>query len=227
MEEEELKLITEENQLQEELHSIQEKHKDVMLVYEKVVENIKHLSKADSKSKKQEEIINNTINMNNSSDGTVNEFETSQLASKISGPSEEELAKNFFDYLGKTKAIIQRLYMNVGKKEFENMLRDRGNKSEETARKPLSQREKNKEYHSKKHASEGKSSANTASQTLITNYEYDYSDEELKEDDKRVKDEYATMAHQFKKIVIIINQLIFLFIFIYINLGNKSNFDFF
>lgn len=215
MEEEELKLITEEKQLQEELHSIQEKHKDVMLVYEKVVENIKHLSKSDSNSKKQEEIINHSINMNNSSEGTVNEFETSQTALKISGPSEEDLAKNFFDYLGNTKAIIQRLYMNVGKKEFEKMLRDRGNKSEETASKPLSQREKNKERQSKKHASEGKSSANTASQTLITNYEYDYSDEELKEDDKRVKEEYATMAHEFKKILIIINQLIFLLVFIY------------
>lgn len=200
MEEEELKLIAEEKQLQKELHKIQYKHKDVTLVYEKVVENIKSICKMDS-TKKQEEIINHSINMNNSSEGTINELETLQTAPKISGPSEEDLAKNFFEYLENTKGIIERLYTNVGKKEFENMLRERGDNTQQTLTKPLSQREKNKERHTKKHASEGKSSANTASQTLITNYEYDYEDEELKEDDKRVKEEYAAMAHEFKKIV--------------------------
>jgi len=118
------------------------------------------------------------------------------------------LAKYFFDYLENTKAILERLYIKVGKKEFENMLKERGDPVESAHNQPQSNREKIKERQSKKHASESKSAANTASQTLHTNYEYDYSDEELKEDDKRVKDEYAAMANEFKKLVrfiIIIN----------------------
>ncbi len=200
MEEEELKLIEEENKLQEELFSIQDKHKDVKLVYEKVVENIKLICKLDNNSKKPEEVINHSLNLNNSSEGTLNDIEEIS-PTKPNGPSEEDLAKSFFEFLENTKAFVERLYNNVGKKEFENMLRERGDRVESAHKQPQTNREKIKERHSKKQASEAKSAANTASQTLITNYEYDYSDEELKEDDKKVKDEYSAMALEFKKLV--------------------------
>lgn len=212
MEAEESKLIEEEKALQKELKTIQEKHKDVKLVYEKVIENIKSICKLENK--KPEEVINHSINMNNSSDGTVNEFETSQTGQKINGPSEEEMSKSFFEYLENTKIIIERLYNNVGKKEFENMLKERGDRVETIQNQPQGNREKIKASHSKKNVNESKSGANTASQTLHTNYEYDYSDEELKEDDKKIKEEYASMAHEFKKIVSLnFNSCIFLMTF--------------
>lgn len=198
MEEDELRLIAEEKALQKELRSIQDKHKDVKLVYEKVVENIKLICKIEAK--KPEEVINYSLNMNNSSEGTLNDIEET-TQTKPSGPSEEELAKSFFEYLENAKAILERLYMNMGKKEFENMLKERGDRVETAHNQPQSNREKIKERHSKKQASESKSAAHTASQTLQTNYEYDYSDEELKEDDKKVKEEYAAMALEFKKLV--------------------------
>jgi len=202
MEEEEYILIAEEKELQNELYCIQEKHKDVKLVYEKVVENVKHICKLDNK--KPEEVINHSLNMNNSYEGSLNDIEdTPQKVLKgTGGPSEEELAKSFFEYLENTKAILERLYVNVGKKEFENILKERGDRLETAHNQPQINRDKIKERQSKKQPSEFKSAANTASQTLHTNYEYDYSDEELKEDDKRVKEEYSSMAHDFKKLVI-------------------------
>jgi hypothetical protein len=202
MEEEELHMIEEEHKLQEELFIIQNKHKDVKLVYEKVVENIKHICKMEI-TKKQEEIVNHSEHINNTTEGTVNDSYISQTAAvKTSGPSEEDLAKSFFEHLETTKAMVEHLHVNVGKKEFNNMLKERGEKSESTPNKQQNKREKNKDRQSKKHIGEGKSNPNsTASQSLITNYEYAYSDEDIKEDDKRVKEEYGVMAHEFKKIV--------------------------
>ena len=200
MEEEELMLITEEQALEKELRRIQDKHKDVNLVYEKVVENIKLICKLENSSKKSEEVINHSLNMNNSLEGTLPDIEET-IQTKPNGPSEEDLAKSFFEYLENAKGIFERLCVNIGKKEFENMLRERGYHVETAPNQPQNNRDKNKERQAKKQASDSKSAVNAVSQTMHTNYEYAYSDEELKEDDKRVKDEYAAMASEFKKLV--------------------------
>lgn len=185
--------------MEAELCSIQDKHKDVKLVYEKVIENIKLICKLDNK--KQEEMANHSVNLNNTSEGNVNEFEISQTNMKPSGPCEEDLARQYFDYLENTKAVIEKLYLTVGKKEFESMLKDRGERIDNIQNQMQGNREKNKNTHSKKNVNENKSPVSTVLNTLQTNYEYDYTDEDLKEDDKKIREEYNAMAQDFKKIV--------------------------
>ncbi len=202
MEEEEFELIEEEKELQSELTLIQNKHKDVKLVYDKVIENLKLICKMDINNKKHDEVINHSINMN-TSEGTVNDLDTSLNQVKFNGPvgpTDEELGKTFFDHLESTKVILERLYVNVGKKEFENMLKNRG-ENEVVQNEQKNHREKIKGSNSKNKSIEVKLSANTASHTLHTNYEYDYSDEELKEDDKKIKEEYQIMLQEYRKLV--------------------------
>ena len=81
------------------------------------------------------------------------------------------------------------------------MIKDRGERVDTISISP-SNKDKLKKSVSKKNVNDTKSPTTTIN-NLQTNYEYNYSDEELKEDDKRVKDEYLAMAHEFKKIVII------------------------
>lgn len=197
MEEEEFKLVQEEKELEKLLSECQDKHKLVRLVYEKVFENIKSLCRLENK--RIEEVRNNSINMDNSSNENSHELDVSNTVIKVVGPSEEEVSKHFMEYLENTRAIIERLYLTVGKKEFENMLKDRGEKVDSIPN-AVQNKEKLKQNLSKKNVNETKSHTITH-HTLHTNYEYNYSDEELKEDDKRIKDEYMAMAQEFKKIV--------------------------
>ena len=198
MEEEELKLAEEEKELEDDLRANQDKHKNVRLVYEKVLENIKGICKLENK--KIEEVQNNSINMNNSSMENSHELDVSQTVIKVVGPSEEDISKHFMEYLENTKTIIERLYLTVGKKEFENMLKERGEKVDTIPNTNLN-KEKLKQSVSKKNIHDTKSPSHTTNNTIQTNYEYNYSDDELKEDDKKIKDEYVSMALEFKKIV--------------------------
>ena len=173
MEEEEMKLQKEDKELEEELKEYQDKHKQVKLVYEKVFENIKGICKLDKK--KIEEVQNSSIN--NSIDNS-NELDVSQNVIKVVGPSEEEVSKHFIEYLENTRIVIERLYLTVGRKEFQTMLKDRGVDTGSSA-------SKNKEKltkANKKNVNDSKSPSNTAEKANIhTNQEYDYSDEELKD----------------------------------------------
>jgi len=196
MEEEELELLKKEKELENELIEYQDKHKQVKLVYEKVFENIKHICKLEKK--KIEEVQNSSIN--NSSNEHSNEFDVSQNIIKVVGPSEEEVSKHFIEYLENTRGIIERLYLTVGKKEFQNMLKDRGTKTESSSNN-IDLKDKLVKSTSKKNIIDSKSPTHTNNNNIQTNYEYNYSDEELKEDDKKIKDEYNSMAHDFKKIV--------------------------
>ncbi len=196
MEEEEKKLLEEEKILEDELREFQDKHKQVKLVYEKVFDSIKGICKLEKK--KIEEVQNSSIN--NSSNEQSHELDMSHYVIKVVGPSEEEVSKHFIDYLVNTRGIIERLYLTVGKKEFQNMLKDRKNKAESNLNN-LNAKEKLVKASSKKNIIDTKSLNNTNQNNIQTNYEYNYSDEELKEDDKKIKDEYNTMALDFKKIV--------------------------
>lgn len=198
MEKEELDLIKEEKSLEDELREYQDKHKLVKLVYEKVFDNIKGICKLDKK--KIEEVHNNSSHMNNSSNEQSNELDVSQNVIKVVGPSEEEVSKHFIEYLENTRSIIERLYLTVGKKEFQNMLKERGDRLDQPSNNNVN-KEKLIKSTSKRNVHDTKSPSNVINTHTNTNYEYNYSDEELKEDDKKIKDEYLSMAQEFKKIV--------------------------
>lgn len=196
MEEEEMKLLEEEKILDDELNECKDKHKQVKLVYEKVVDSIKGICKLELNKKKIEEVQNSSIN--NSSNEHSRDLDVSQNVFKVVGPSEDEISKHFIDYLETTRGIIERLFLTIGKKEFQNMLKERKNKSENLN--PGNPKAVAKAS-SKKNVVEAKTNTTNQNNNIQTNYEYNYSDEELKEDDKRVKDEYNSMANEFKKIV--------------------------
>ena len=196
MEEEEKELLNDENELQEELNEYQDKHKQVKLVYEKVFENIKGICKLEGK--KIEEVQNSSIN-NSASNDHSNELDVSHNVIKVVGPSEEEVSKSFIEYLESTRLVIEKLYLTVGKKEFQNLLKERG---ADMGTNGTDKKNDKTKVGSKKGVNDSKSPHNTNNANIQTNnQEYDYDDEELKEDDKKMKDEYNSMAHEFKKIV--------------------------
>ena len=102
----------------------------------------------------------------------------SQNVIKVVGPSEEEVSKHFIEYLDNTRGIIERLYLTVGKKEFQNMLKIRGEKTNLSSNNILSLKEKSNKNNNKKNVNDSKLPITTNQNNIQTNYEYNYSDEE-------------------------------------------------
>jgi hypothetical protein len=190
--------------LNEELKLIQDKHKDVRLIYEKVTENIKSICKTDRKSEdtlNNSFLLNNVENFNNSNnyelDTSINRF-NSQLA------NDDELVKNFKEHLDYTRKNIEKNFLKCGKEEFIRMLKDKAIKSQNNTSNLVSTKmakTKNSIKKTEKSAA-NKNTTNTqqVSSQYVSGYnEYDYSDEEIKEDDKIVKEEYEMIASTYKK----------------------------
>ena len=200
MEEEEIKLIEEEKILEDELKLIQDKHKDVKLVYEKIVENIKTISKSE---KKNEEIINTTNNIN--TENNILENEDSFYINKTQGPTEDQLFKVYSEYLDNTKYVVEKNFLSIDKEKFENNLREKEDRLENLPNQLGIPSEKVKGLNTKKILHDNKflpDPSRNRLNTNNTNFEYDYSDEELKEDDRKIKEEYNQIAAEYKKTVI-------------------------
>lgn len=197
-------LIEEERQLTEEFNLIQEKHKDVRLVYEKVTENIKNITKSDPKK-----FDDNSGFINNNSDFLNNSHLDSSENYIKSNVYDDELVRLYKEYLESIKRNFQLNFMNKDKDDLIQMLKDRKDTSENLN--PLRKSKKEKPKINKKISAINENILNakpsmknlikdTQGSTTITGYnEYVYSDEDNIEDDKRMKEEYDQIVNNFKK----------------------------
>ena len=200
-EEEEENLIEEERMLTEELNLIQEKHKDVRLVYEKVTENIKNVTKSDPKKFDDNSgfIFNNSdfLNDNSHLDSSENYIKSNFY--------EDELIRLHKEYLESIKKNYQTNFMNKEKADLILMMKERKGTTESNNSLIKCKKEKPK-VASKRILNEKNTKGNvkdTHSSTRVSGYnEYVYSDEENIEDDKKMKEEYDQIVNQFKKKVI-------------------------
>jgi hypothetical protein len=189
IEEDQTKLLKEEKSLIEELKLLQDKHRNVKMVYEKVIENIKNLCKMD---KKEETIIFNE-----------SKIDTTQIASP-----DEDLGKNFYDYLENTKKTFDSLIANNSKENFVKLMSEKGIEPVQTERvKTKAVSNKGKPIPTEKNLSKDL----TSKKNLLE--EYDYSDDELKREDDEIKIDKDQLMKQFKEQVSLN--------YVFINLGEN------
>lgn len=215
IEEEEENLMEEEKLLTEELNLIQEKHKDVRLVYEKVTENIKNITKSDPKK-----FDDNSGFINNNSDFLNNSHLDSSENYIKSNVYDDELIRLYKEYLESIKKNFQTNFMNKDKNDLMQMLKERKGTAESNNSLTKTKKEKPKaagrKVNNDKQSLKG-SVKDTQSSTIIAGYnEYVYSDEENIEDDKRMKEEYDQIVNNFKKKVeIFLGFFCFFFLFLF------------
>lgn len=213
VEEEEENLIEEERLLNEEFNSIQEKHKDVRLVYEKITENIKNITKTELK--KYDDNSGFINNSNNSDFLNNSELDKSDNYIK-SNMYEDELIRLYKEYLESIRNNYKNNFMNKNKSDLIEMLKERRGTAESNNSRKLTKVEKNRKVNRKssqieKTIPKNASKDHTQASTIIAGYnEYVYSDEENNEDDKRMKEEYDQIVNNFKKKVCLMNNNLFI-----------------
>ncbi len=194
LDETEALLRKEEEELIEELKLTQQKHKDVILSYENVVENIKSLCKLENKREE-----NNVNNVSTSNYLNLNEskFDQSNLHNQV---SEEELYRYYAEFLENTKRAFDDNFLNKTEEEFIARMREKGytahqpNKSGERSSKTKNSSNMDKEYSSK---------AKDSTPNYKEDGDFNYRDDDLKKEDEVFKMERDQMIKEFKEAVII------------------------
>lgn len=196
MQEDEENLIAEENSLLFELKQIQEKHKNIKLVYQKVNDNIKGICKLEKYYKKIEENSFSGVLLNHSRD-SINDLDNSKNIKR--NYNDEDLTKAFQEYLIITKKSLENAFLKTEKKDYLQMIKEKGDIMKEIKSPSRINKEKVKDNRLKK--VEKNRSKESNSMKVNSYNEYDYSDDELKEDDKNLKEEYEAIAAHFRKVV--------------------------
>lgn len=194
-EEDETKLIQEEQLLMEELKQMQEKHKNVKLVYEKVIGNIKSLCKIDQT---KDITINLTqsqiLNLNDSKlDTNTNQTVHQTLL------TEDDIYKSYCEFLHSSKNTIDMLFLNHTKEEFLSIMKEKGLELNQNQRKVKS---KKILTGNRTNSPDKLSVKEFINKPFNANEEYEYSDEELKKEDILIKEEKDEIVKHFKAIVI-------------------------
>ena len=189
----------------EELKNLQDKHKNVRLVYEKVLDNIKLICKVDSKKD------DNTHNLSISSNIlNTNEMDNSNI--NINQPiGEDELVKLYSEFLENTKTTIDTLFLKHTKEEFMKLMKSKG--IDLPVINPKSKKNNNHQSNKRQISNSGvNSEKNNLSKDLMTkpvitqaNEEYAYSDEELRKEDDEIRTEKDEIMKQYKAIVNILS----------------------
>jgi hypothetical protein len=179
----------------DELKQTQEKHKNVKLVYEKVLDNIKSLCKFESKKE---------------SDTIIPHDDSSAIHNNSTLITEDELCLNYSEFLENTKKRIDELFLIHSKDEFMDMMRERGiqpiyndrNFDKKQINKKSSTNLDNK-------VTKGDLIVNTHNNTLqnskeaidYVNEEYDYYDEDVKKEDDAIRKIGDEIIKEFMAIV--------------------------
>ena len=131
IEENENELIKQEMELKRTLGILQEKHKNISLVHEKIIENMRHLSaninmenllstqppiKSDNNEGETSEVMSST--MNNVSKVVVTET--------MNNVDSDILRPKFFEFLHETMKQFEMLFLCHSKQEFLNLMREKG-----------------------------------------------------------------------------------------------------
>ena len=133
IEENENELIKQEIELKRTLGILQEKHKNISLVHEKIIENMRHLSaninienllstqppiKSDANEGENSELMTSTVNNNNASRVVVTET--------MNDVDSDLLKPKFFEFLHETMKKFEMLFLCHSKQEFLNLMREKG-----------------------------------------------------------------------------------------------------
>lgn len=204
IEEQDAILLQQEISLDEELKEVQEKHQNVRLVYEKVLDNIKVLCRVEKNIQKDNEnavTLNQSYNLNESTNQNQINVNQSNLSNIIN--SEEEVLKMYYEFLEQTNKIIDSLYQNYSNDDFVNLMKEKGQIITESLNKKKQKTvtKRSTATLSDRLNTPGKHSKEETLPTLSNNNEYAYSDDELKEEDMMIKQEKDEMIRQFKHIV--------------------------
>ncbi len=201
LDENEAQLLQEEEELIEELKLTQEKHKNVTLSYENIMENIKSLCKLDTK----QDLSNINNNVSNSAYLNLNEskvdpaFEQSLISNQY---SEEDLYKYYADFLLNIQKAFEENFLNKTEEEFIEMMKEKGYTMQQ-----LTRTSKNGERPSiiRRPTGVDKDGLQRAKETVIhrdsEDSEYGYRDEDLKKEDDAFKLERDLMIKEFKEAV--------------------------
>ena len=185
MEENEKKLMKEEEDLIEELKQIQDKHQNVTLIYDKVFDNLKTISKLKEKNT-DDSIMHINLTESRLLDRSISTLQNQSLI------SEDDLLNKYFESLVNVKNTIDNMFLNNSKEEFLNSMKDRGyetvtNKVTVFKSPKKSPKISHKDFFSKPEN---------------TNIEYEYYDEDLKKEESEINKEKDEIVSKFKHIVI-------------------------
>ena len=177
----------EEESLVEELKQYQEKSHHIDLVYKKVIRNVKHISKNYENSS---HIAENT-NSNDSIELIKTETDNNHLE-KIKSKNknaEDNVIKKYEEYLKQIKNEFMEYLNNNTKEEFINLMKDEGlkNNANENDKK------------SKKKVNNMRISASDLKPITDHNVEYDYSDNNVYDEELEIKKDYDDLAREFKE----------------------------
>lgn len=200
MDEEELKLVKEEESLLEEVKLMQDKHKKTKLIYEQVIDNIKSLCKISK---------DETINVTHSQMINLNEpsaVDSSQMMNKDTSfhLADEEILRSYVEFLENTKKNIDTLILSNSKEEFVKSIKEKGIAPVSISPRSVS---KNRTLARKVTNAYSILSLDRVSKDLEKrpnipgNEEYEYSDEELMKEDKEINEENEEIIRKFKTIV--------------------------
>lgn len=193
--------MKDEQALLDEIKTILDKQQHVKLIYEKVIDNIKVMCKLE---KKPEESMNQSyVTANNTSLINVNESRTYEP----SGLNEEEIFKSYLEFLETSKKSMDSLFLSQSREDFLNMMKEKGVDTNNTSgNNPTSSSIRNKTKKlSKRSTVISMNMDKSLEKNLMTNAnnEYDYSDSELKKEDKNIKDDNDDLIREYKAIVIL------------------------
>jgi hypothetical protein len=190
----------------EELKAIQEKHKNVRLVYEKVIDNLKVVCKLDSK---KDDTINITqsqiINLNESKIIDSSNMNNQSSFNLLQGqPLEEEISKGYFEFLENTKKTVENLLTVQNKEQFLKMMKEKGIEPAVIQRSNTKGGSMVKRNTMASISSQDRLSAKEflSKPAVLANEEYDYSDEEIRREDAEIKEEKDKIIEAYKSKVI-------------------------
>lgn len=180
----------------EELKVIQEKHKNVSISYDNVIENMKSICKLDTK--RDETLINNHsisnyLNLNESKIDPVSNH--SFIQNTI---TEEDVYKAYSEFLEATKKAFDENFLHKSEDDFIQLMRQKGYSSvQPTNSGERSNKRKNSSALDKDKFSKGKSAKTK------NNYDDEYSikDNDLIREDEVFKIERDHMIKEFKEAV--------------------------
>lgn len=204
IEEEEKKMLKEEMELTVMLQKYQEKHKNVKLVYEKVIENIKAMTKFEKKNEKIQGDNNETINLTQTV--TTSNMLDSQLIDNSNSMNffsnqinEEELLKSYYDFLETTKKTMEMLFLCHSKKEFLNLMKEKGYEVQSQNFRANAKRESISSMKAASFTKRTVKEIQNLEPTNRTDAEYDYEDEEIRMDEEKIKKVTAEMIKSYKE----------------------------
>jgi hypothetical protein len=172
MEEDDRKLIEEEKELTHELKLLQEKHNNVKLIYENIIDNVRNFEKID----KREDTALNISTIENKS-----HIDLSNIV-------DDDIIKQYNDILSNMKNKVETLFMTQSHEQFKEIMRSKGYEPASEISKSKNRLLKNDDKDDKLYNDLKKDKS-----------EYERNDEILKEEDNKIYKARTNLIEEYKR----------------------------